>query len=117
MKLNIDLAQDLKSPCIASVSDRDSEIYYPSFHFTTDEDPGLPREGVMAVRYCLRRSTTEEMKDGKHSYSYDVEVEEILSAKGEGSEPKAPARSGSESADALDKLAEMLYKHEKNEGE
>lgn len=110
MKTPIDLGRtydEMGSPCcVADSSDTKDTKHYPTFHYAGDEELGLPDEGVMTIRFCLKRETSGKREDGKHYYECDIAVEQIVSVKGEKSE--APARSGSAAADALDKIAEAL---------
>jgi hypothetical protein len=65
----------------------------------------LPQDGLLTVKYHVKRETSEvDRKTGKHCYYCDIEVLSIEKVKSE--EAVAPAKSGSEAADALDKLME-----------
>jgi hypothetical protein len=108
MKTPIDLGQEYgKLGIPMSMDSTADEKHYPSFHYEGDEELGLPETGTMTIKFCVRREVSGKRESGKHYYECDISVEKILSVKGQKSE-EAPARSGSDAADALDKLAEAL---------
>jgi hypothetical protein len=101
-----DLPIDLKTEGygINTVPSQD-ESRYPVLHYCGSKDLDLPQDGTMTVKFHVRRETSEvDRKTGKHSYDCDIEILSIEKVKGE--DAVAPARSGSEAADALDKLME-----------
>jgi len=85
---------------------------YPVLHYDGDEELDLPCCGTMTVVFKVVGETSRE-RNGKHSYSCDIEIRSITNVKS--AEPKAPASSGSEAGSALDKLAEEYAKHEAEE--
>lgn len=90
-------------------SDEQRPPIFPSFHYEGSEELDIPEEGTMTIRYKQTREVSEHKVGKPHWYECDVTVLEIVSTKGES---KAPARSGSEAADALDRL---MSEHEENE--
>ena len=87
------------------------ETCYPVLHYHGAEDLDLPQDGTMTVKFHVKRETSEvDRKTGRHSYDCDIEILSIEKVKGE--DVEAPAKSGSEAADALDKLME---EHESGE--
>jgi len=84
---------------------------YPVLHYCGDDELDLPQDGTMTVKFHVKRETSEvDRKTGKHYYECDIEILSIEKVKSE--EAVAPAKSGSEAADALDKLME---EHESGE--
>src|SRR6266568_4576416 len=78
-------------------------VRYPILHYSGPKDLDLPQDGTMTVKYHLKRETSEvDRETGKHHYDCDLEILSIEKLKSE--EAVAPAKSGSEAADALDKL-------------
>ena len=78
---------------------------YPVLHYRGDDELDLPQDGTMTVKFHVKRETSEvDRKTGKHNYECDIEILSIEKVKGE--DAVAPAKSGSEAADALDKLME-----------
>jgi len=87
------------------------ETRYPVLHYRGDDDLDLPQDGTMTVKFHVKRETSEvDRKTGKHNYECDIEILSIEKVKGE--DVAAPAKSGSEAADALDRLME---EHESDE--
>jgi hypothetical protein len=79
------------------------EAHFPTLHYEGPEELDLPQDGLMTVKYHVKRETSEvDRKTGKHCYYCDIEVLSIEKVKSD--EAVAPAKSGSEAADALDKL-------------
>lgn len=76
--------------------------YYPSFHYSGDENLDIPHEGVMTVRYKKTSSSTSEGKDGVR-YSCTVEVQEIISVEGKKG-ADAPSKRDRTAEESLDKL-------------
>ncbi|SRR6266567_4212966 len=86
-----------------SVPTPSDEPRYPILHYSGPKDLDLPQDGTITVKYHLKRETSEvDRKTGKHHYDCDIEILSIEKLKSE--EAVAPAKSGSEAADALDKL-------------
>jgi len=82
-----------------------NEPRYPTIHYCGDEELDLPQDGTMTVKFHVKRETSEvDRKTGKHFYECDIEILSIEKVKSE--DAVAPAKSGSEAADALDKLME-----------
>ncbi len=74
---------------------------YPSVYLRFGaDDPDLPKEGTMTVRFCVRRKSVEASRD-KVSVEYSIELKDIVSVRAEKSEKKSKLPSASE---ALDKL-------------
>lgn len=92
-----------------STAEPESRTIFPCFHYEGPEELEIPEEGTMTIRYKQTREVSEHKVGKPHWYECDVTVLEIVSTKGDA---KAPARSGSESADALDKL---MSEREENE--
>lgn len=92
-----------------SVGEHNDRITFPCFHYEGPEELDIPEEGTMTIRYKQTREVSEHKVGKPHWYECDVTVLEIVSTKGEA---KSPARSGSEAADALDKL---MSEREENE--
>ena len=88
---------------------QDTKEYYPELTYVSEYELDIPDDGVMTVRYRTVRQS-DEVRNGKHRHSCTVEITDILSAKEENGS-KAPAKSGNETRDALDKLAEEAAKH------
>lgn len=101
MNVNIDLGSKGPECCMDAVSDSKSEVYYPSFHYSGEEDLDIPREGTMTVRYRMASKTESQGRNGDEHYSCTIDVLEIVSA--DGREPKKSA--ARETEDALDALA------------
>ena len=94
----------------ATISSPD-ESRYPTLNYCGPEELDLPQDGEMTVKFHVKRETSEvDRKTGRHSYDCDIEILSIEKVKGE--DVEAPAKSGSEAADALDKLME---EHESGE--
>lgn len=109
-KLPIDLKTDLGGPLMV-YSD---SVRYPTIHYSGPKDLDLPQDGLMTIRYHVKRETSEvDRKTGKHHYDCDIEVLSIEKIKSE--EAVAPAKSGSEAGDALDRLKEELEKGTEHE--
>jgi hypothetical protein len=84
-----------------------SEPRYPVLHYCGDEDLDLPQDGTMTVKFHVKRETSEvDRKTGKHSYDCDIEILSIEKVKGE--DVQAPASSGNDAEDALDKIREEM---------
>lgn len=84
-----------------------NEPRYPVLHYSGPEDLDLPQDGVMTVKYHVKREVSEvDRKTGKHHYDCDIEILSIEKIKGK--EVSAPAKSGSEAGDALDRLKDEL---------
>jgi len=95
-------------------SNSSEEAQFPTLHYEGSDDLDLPQDGTMTVRYHVKRETNEvDRKTGKHHYCCDIEILSIEKIKGE--DPIAPTRSGSESADALDRLMEAHEEGEEGE--
>jgi len=109
LKLNYGYPENKSlSPLVSS-----EEAQFPTLHYEGSDDLDLPQDGTMTVRYHVKRETSEvDRKTGKHHYCCDIEILSIEKVKGE--DAVAPAKSGSEAADALDRLMEA---HEESEGE
>ena len=84
-----------------------SEEYYPEFHYSGEQKLDIPDEGVMEIRYKKTSSSERKGRDGKTRYECSIEVRDILETE-EDDEVEAPAKSGSESEDALDEILESL---------
>lgn len=97
------------SPATVGSSDSHQTIF-PKFHYEGPEELDLPEDGVMTIRYKQSREVSEHPVGKPHWYECDVTVLEIVSVNGK--KVSAPARSGSESAEALDKL---MAEREENE--
>lgn len=107
MKLNIELGNDFDGMnSVMPHTAEKPEKHYPMFHTHTEDDLDLPREGTLVIRYCVHRAVSTKDEDGKHTYDCDIEVKELVSVQGE---KKAPARSGHDAEDALDRIAEEHY--------
>jgi|SRR6185295_8044424 len=84
---------------------------YPVLHFHGDEELDLPQDGTMTVKFHVKRETSEvDRKTGQHHYDCDIEILSIEKVKSD--EAVAPAKSGSEAADALDKLRDERNSNE-----
>jgi len=110
MELPIDLTKmgdSYPEPC-CSMDDNDYNA--PRVTFTWEKPYGFPDEGVMTVRYKIKRREENHHGD-KVTYEESLKLVEILDVKDVS--PPPPARSGSETSDALDKLkAELDEKEE-----
>ena len=100
-----DLPINLETEGYGLAVPQSDDARYPVLHYSGPEDLDLPQDGVMTVKYHVKREVSEvDRKTGKHHYDCDIEILSIEKVKGE--EVNAPASSGSEAADALDKLME-----------
>lgn len=91
-----------------------SKEHYPVLHYDGDKELGLPCCGEMTVVFKVISETSRE-RNGKHSYSCEIEIRSIKKVKGAA---KPPASSGSEAGSALDKLkAEYEENGNSHEGE
>lgn len=76
----------------------------PTIHISTHGyELEFPDEGVMTVRFKMRRKSEEPQTE---DYECCIELVELLSVKGSG--PEAPASSGSEAARAMDALRKEM---------
>jgi hypothetical protein len=97
---------DLSSGPVSPQSMPD-KTFYPHFHYEGPEELDIPEEGTMTIRYKQTREVSERKSGKPDWYECDVEVKEIVSVNGK--KNSAPARSGSEAGEALDRLAEENY--------
>ena len=103
MKLNIKLGESYDNQPV-SPGEKKQEEYFPEFTFKEDDEPELPEEGVMKIRYKKTRSS--EDKKAKKPYSCTIEVREIISVDGKPEDVNdAPTKKYDEAGDALDKIA------------
>lgn len=97
-----------------SPGEKAQDEYFPEFTFREDDEPELPDEGVMEIRYRKVRSSVD--KKAKKPYSCTVEVREIISVDGKKEDVNdIPSKSYDEAGNALDKLASEKAKS-KNTG-
>ena len=99
MKLNLDMASEEPTCCLSSMKDN---TYYPSFHYSGDQELALPDEGTMTIRFKRTGMSTNTDRDGEEHYSCSVDVVEIISV---GASKGAKKSAGKETEDALDALA------------
>lgn len=85
MKINLGKKLDLCSPCCSpGKSDEDEKTYYPSLYIEGDaakELKKLPEDGVLKVRY-KRAGLTISDREGEQHCTVDLEIREILGARG-----------------------------------
>jgi len=122
--VNIDLGQSEKELYGGSISaevhktDSAERICYPSFHVSGTEELPIAKKGTMVIEYEITsENESSRTRNGETTESYDcnIDVKRIISATPEEEDVKAPARSGSEAADALDAIAESLRAEEEGE--
>lgn len=95
-----------------SVPHSEPEVVYPKFHYEGAKELELPEHGEMTIHY-KKVDEVSRVTNGQHFYTCTIEVRKILKVKGE--DVKAPASSGSEAGDALDRLAQAEYGEEEGE--
>ena len=111
IKLELDYGYP-KNPSPLAVASAEEEKF-PILRYEGPADLDLPQDGTMTVKYHVKRETSEvDRKTGKHHYCCDIEILSIEKVKGES---VAPARSGSEAGDALDRLKEELERGAEHE--
>lgn len=88
-----------------------SDVYYPSVHFSSDEEYDLPKEGVMLVRY-KKTSSSEHMREGeKPRYECTLELKEIIATNGKKEDEEYMEKSDAKrTEEALDEIAKSLGK-------
>lgn len=101
--INLGMSYDGPSGSIAIKDSDEPKKHYPSFHYSGDQELGLPKSGEMTVRFKEVESSHSD-RDGKKTYSCTVEIREILDVEAESDE--RPAKSHDESSAVLDKLME-----------
>jgi hypothetical protein len=101
--VNIDLGN--KPENYTQLSEPMSKTYYPTFTVEEEGDIDLPDEGVMLVKFCKVRSSSEQRPGETKRYSCTVEVKEIVSVK-EVDIDKAPKRSREQDLD--EKMSEVM---------
>lgn len=108
---NIELSMSYDLPT-DPMQAKSSEKHYPSFTYDGPTELGLPESGTMTIRYKeVRRE--ESKRNGVERYSCTIEVQEILSAKGERDE--RPSKVDKSTEDALDGLMRKRMAKEKSE--
>jgi len=103
--MSIDLNQADSIPEVVKATSK--EKYYPSFHYSGEEELDLPDEGEMTVRFRVVERTESE-RNGKKTCSYTIEVQSIEDVEEENDD--SPTKSYDEAGSALDKIAEALSK-------
>lgn len=92
-----------------SVNSSRDKVFYPEFHYAGPNELDLPKEGTMTIKFCVTREV-EETRGDKDWYQCDIQVEKILSVKGE--KDIRPSKRDMSAEDALDALArELSDKH------
>ena len=83
------------------LSDGMKKMDYPGtgLRFTGDDDPDLPKEGTMVVKFSVRRKSVEETGKGVR-VEYSIDLHEIESVK----KTKSEAKPEVTTEEALDKL-------------
>lgn len=110
---NIDLAMDYGDvPQPISPANSERQKHYPTFHYEGADELGIPASGTMTVRY-KEVSNTKSTRDGRKHYACTIEVQEIISAKGERDE--RPAKVDKATEEALDGLMRKRMGKEKSE--
>lgn len=86
--------------------------HFPTIHFEGPEELGLPPEGMMLVKYRVKREVETTHPPDRHWYSCDIEVQRLMGA--EADKDLRPSKRDTSAEDALDKL---MQSHEDDEEE
>lgn len=102
--VSIDLAE--KSPCCEPEPLDSKKVWYPTIHLEGKSLAGLPKSGVLKIKFKKVRSEKTEKEDGTTRYSCTLEVQKIVGVEGKREEADVPDRQASEQA--LDLLAKAM---------
>lgn len=100
--MKISLATSSLVPTTIPTPEPTPEESYPGtwLRFSSDKDPGLPEEGEITFRYCVRRKSAEYKPDDKEgTVEYSIDLKDIVDVRADGGKQKTES-----AEEALDKL-------------